>query len=173
MKDAKALWTLDGLTAAVATALAEGYDGAASGRVRDVPDRRTIRYYTTLGLIDRPAEMRGRTAFYGRRHLLQIVAIKKLQAQGKSLAEIQRALAGQTDTELGRIGGLDVRGPATTAGQAKPARDGDDFWRRGPAAHPASVGGTERWRREPGPGRPAGRRPTSRGRISACRSGMV
>ena len=73
-----------------------------------MPDRRTIRYYTTLGLIDRPAEMRGRTALYGRRHLLQFVAIKKLQARGRSLAEIQQALAGQTDKELARIAGQDV-----------------------------------------------------------------
>ena len=76
----QALWTIDELGSRVALALSVDYDGQASGRVRDVPDRRTIRYYTTLGLIDRPA-LRGRTALYGRRHLLQLVAIKRLQAQ--------------------------------------------------------------------------------------------
>jgi DNA-binding transcriptional MerR regulator len=134
MKTGKALWTLDELTAAVATALAKGYEGAASGRVRDVPDRRTIRYYTTLGLIDRPAEMRGRVALYGRRHLLQIVGIKKFQALGRSLAEIQQALTGRTDMELARIAGQDVRELAEQTGKpaAKPDRD---FWRQEPAAH--------------------------------------
>ena len=37
----------------------DGYDGPPNGRVRDVPDRRTIRYYTTIGLLDRPAEVSG------------------------------------------------------------------------------------------------------------------
>src|SRR6266852_5767625 len=99
-------WTLDDLSAHVALALAENYDGQPSSRVRDVPDRRTIRYYTTLGLLDRPAEMRGRTALYGRRHLLQLVAIKRLQARGLSLAEVQRTLAGQTDRALAGVAGL-------------------------------------------------------------------
>src|SRR4029077_9053917 len=98
MKNGRApLWTIDELSAAVSAALAQGYGGPPNGRVRDVPDRRTIRYYTTLGLIDRPAEMRGRTALYGRRHLLQLVAIKKLQSRGQSLTDVQRTLAGQTD----------------------------------------------------------------------------
>jgi DNA-binding transcriptional MerR regulator len=65
------------------------YPGAPNGRVRDVPDRRAIRWYTTIGLVDRPLGMRGRTALYGPRHLQQLVAIKRWQAQGRSLAEIQ------------------------------------------------------------------------------------
>ena len=69
-------WTIEGLSHQVALALAVDYAGQASGRVRDVPDERTIRYYTTLGLIDRPAEMRGRTAHYSRRHLLQSGGLK-------------------------------------------------------------------------------------------------
>jgi DNA-binding transcriptional MerR regulator len=94
------LWTIDELSARVAERLAVGYGGVASGRVRDVPDSRTIRYYTTLGLLDRPAEMRGRTALYGERHLLQLVAIKRLQADGLSLAEIQRRVVGKPDGVL-------------------------------------------------------------------------
>src|ERR671936_2294470 len=95
-----ALWTLGDLTDRVAAALAVGYRGQRSGRVRDVPDQRAIRWYTTLGLVDRPAAMRGRTALYGRRHLLQLVAIKRLQAQGNTLAELQRRLVGLTDRAL-------------------------------------------------------------------------
>lgn len=100
------LWTIDDLNAAVAVALAENYAGAANGRVRDVPDRRTIRYYTTLGLLDRPAAMRGRTALYGRRHLMQLVAIKRLQARGLSLAEVQARLLGATNAALARLARL-------------------------------------------------------------------
>jgi len=76
------LWTLTELSAQVDSALAVDYSGQANGRVREVPDMRTIRYYTTRGLLDPPAQMRGRTALYGKRHLLQLVAIKRLQAKG-------------------------------------------------------------------------------------------
>ena len=100
------LWNLDELVAQVALGLSGGdYEGAASGRVRDLPDARAIRYYTTLGLLDRP-EMRGRTAFYGVRHLRQIVAIKKLQSRGWPLARVQHELAGIDDGALTRIAEL-------------------------------------------------------------------
>jgi len=96
-------WTLDQLAERVGAALSVDYDGQASGRVREVPDQRAIRYYTTIGLVDRPAAMRGRTALYVRRHLLQLVAIKRLQAGGLTLARIQRELAGATDAQLERV----------------------------------------------------------------------
>src|SRR6516164_8652821 len=100
------LWTLDELSAEVALALAVDYSGQANGRVREVPDIRTIRYYTTLGLIDRPAQMRGRTALYGERHLLQLVSIKRLQAKGLTLAEVQSRVVGQTDAVLRQLAKL-------------------------------------------------------------------
>jgi DNA-binding transcriptional MerR regulator len=68
-------------------------------RVAPVPDARTIRYYTTLGLVDRPG-IDGRQARYNRRHLLQLVAIKALQAINLPLAEIQSRLYGRSDAEL-------------------------------------------------------------------------
>jgi len=83
------MWTLDELVERVREALAAEYPGAPNGRVRDVPDRRAIRWYTTIGLVDRPLGMRGRTALYGPRHLQQLVAIKRWQAQGRSLSQIQ------------------------------------------------------------------------------------
>jgi DNA-binding transcriptional MerR regulator len=135
MKNSEPLWTIDELSTAVMAALAEGYGGSPNGRVRDVPDRRTIRYYTTLGLIDRPAEMRGRTALYGRRHLLQLVAIKKLQAQGQSLAEVQRTLTGQTDKTLARVAGLDLNEPAPGGEPVSAGRASRDFWRQAPVPH--------------------------------------
>ncbi len=100
------LWTIDELSTRVAKALEIAYAGAPNGRIRDVPDRRTIRYYTTLGLIDRPAEMQGRTAFYSRRHLMQVVAIKRLQARGMSLVEVQSSLLGMTAAALQEIAAL-------------------------------------------------------------------
>jgi DNA-binding transcriptional MerR regulator len=140
------LWTLDELSAQVALALAVDYAGQASGRVRDVPDRRTIRYYTTLGLVDRPAALRGRTALYGRRHLLQLVAIKRLQTQGLALAEVQARLLGRTDETLAEVarlpGGCGQPAPA----RPPPSPDSeserqDAFWKEPaePAANPAAL----------------------------------
>lgn len=100
-------WKIDELARVVEAALEAGdYGGQESARVRSVPDARTIRYYTTLGLLDKPAEMRGRTAYYGRRHVLQLVAIKRLQSQGRSLVEVQQALAGADDRSLKRHAAL-------------------------------------------------------------------
>lgn len=97
-KEQEGTWTLPALCRLVERAL--GDVTMESGRVRPVPDVRTIRYYTGAGLLDRPAELRGRTAHYNVRHLLQLVAIKRLQAQGLSLAEVQARLLGLDDTEL-------------------------------------------------------------------------
>ncbi|WP_343970541.1 MerR family transcriptional regulator, partial [Kribbella koreensis] len=99
------LWTLSELAERVEAALTD-YPGQANGRVRPVPDQRAIRWYTTTGLIDRPTEMRGRTALYGRRHLLQLVAIKRRQSQGHTLAQIQSELAGAPNQTLEPIAAL-------------------------------------------------------------------
>ena len=130
------LWTIDELGERVAEALADrGYEGVASGRVRDVPDLRTIRYYTTVGLLDRPAAMRGRTALYGERHLLQLVAIKRLQAQGLSLAAVQERVVGLSNKGLRRLAategsgsGARARGDVSSHAVASSSR-GESFWR--------------------------------------------
>lgn len=131
-------WTIDELGAQAALALSVDYDGAPNSRIRDVPDRRTIRYYTTLGLLDRPAEMRGRTALYDTRHLLQLVAIKRLQAKGLSLGEVQHQLLGLTDAalrRLARVPDLDTTNqpaPPQPSDTSPTRRDGA-FWASSPA----------------------------------------
>ncbi len=98
-----------------------------NGQVRAVPDERTIRYYGTIGLLDRPAAMRGRTALYDRRHLAQVVAIKRLQHAGRSLAEIQALWPTLDDATLARMSGVTV--PARRTPTARTA-----FWKREPQA---------------------------------------
>jgi DNA-binding transcriptional MerR regulator len=157
-------WTLDELAERVDAALAVDYPGQPSGRVRDVPDRRAIRWYTTIGLVDRPAAHRGRTALYGPRHLLQLVAVKRLQARGLPLVAIQQELAGATDTQLARVARLPAAAPAPAAvdGGTPPSRDlarpaapvaarraaggparRAAFWREAPAAGSAVAGAAE------------------------------
>jgi DNA-binding transcriptional MerR regulator len=127
------LWTIEELGTRVALALSVDYEGPGNGRVRGVPDQRTIRYYTTLGLIDRPAALRGRVALYGRRHLLQLVAIKRMQARGLTLAELQERLVGQSNAALAKLARLPPEQDAPTPA-AQPAERAADFWKAEPAA---------------------------------------
>lgn len=141
----EAEWTLDELVARVSVALgAADYPGAPNGRVREVPDRRAVRWYTTIGLLDRPSGMRGRTAVYGPRHLAQIVAIKRLQAQGRSLAEIQAELVGVADPVLQEIAGMDAQAPPTQ----KPEPRGAFWTQRVTAPAPEAVRATDETVRE-------------------------
>ncbi|GAA3995212.1 hypothetical protein GCM10022247_13740 [Allokutzneria multivorans] len=125
----ESLWTIEQLPDQVAAMLSENYDGQSSGRVRELPNGRTIRWYTTIGLVDRPVAMRGRTALYGPRHVVQLAAVKRLQAAGLTLAEIQGELVGATDERLAELAGAppprDTRTPA-------PARSAE-FWKDRPA----------------------------------------
>ncbi|WP_230420831.1 helix-turn-helix domain-containing protein [Actinomadura soli] len=108
------IWTISELAERAAAALAADGSAQVSGRVRDLPNERLIRWYTTIGLVDPPLGRRGRTALYGPRHLLQLVAVKRRQAIGRSIAEIQVELAAATDATLERIASLPSRpGPAS------------------------------------------------------------
>lgn len=129
------LWTIEQLPDRVAELLVEDYSGQQNGRVRELPNGRTIRWYTTIGLVDRPIS-RGRTALYGPRHVLQLAAVKRLQAAGRTLAEIQQELVGVTDgrlAELAKVASLDVVYPQ----QPIPV---EPFWHRhAPRAEADSV----------------------------------
>jgi len=139
-------WTLGELCARVALALSRGYDGQSNGQVRDIPDARTIRYYTALGLVGRPAAMRGRTALYGRRHLLELVAVKRLQARGLPLSRIQGEIAGLPDRSLERVAAIPAgveeelaRDGAGEAGEEPAPARASSFWKDPPAV-PAAAG---------------------------------
>ncbi|WP_258952977.1 MerR family transcriptional regulator [Lentzea californiensis] len=131
------MWTLDELLDRVSAALTAEYSGAPNGRVRDVPDKRAVRWYATTGLVDRPSAMRGRTALYERRHLLQLVAVKRLQSQGRTLADIQAELAGATDTTLTAIARVPEQ-LLSTAEAPPPEAVRPRFWAE-PAAEPAAA----------------------------------
>lgn len=74
-------------------------EAQADGRVSPAPDSRTVRYYATFGLVDRPVRD-GREVRYGRRHLLQLLVVKALQARGVPLAEVQAHVYGRSNSEL-------------------------------------------------------------------------
>jgi hypothetical protein len=85
-----------------------------------------------------------RSSQYGRRHLLQLVAVKRRQAEGRSLAEIQAELAGATDEALAAVARVPDIDPAPPATPAAPSR----FWVRQPRPPSQPTPATER------PGRP-------------------
>ena len=121
-------WTISELVDEVERRIA-ALPAPKNGQVRAVPDERTIRYYATIGLLDRPAAMRGRTALYGRKHVAQIVAIKRLQTMGRTLAEIQALWPTLDDATLSRMAGVEL--PAVAAAKQ---RTRAEFWKREPAA---------------------------------------
>ncbi len=144
------LFPMTDLRTLVARALQAGsYRPAESKRVRAVPDMRTIRYYTTLGLIDRPTEMIGRTAMYSEIHVLQLVAIKRLQAEHQTLSDIQTQLFGATPKQLRAVARLPAdfwevaerylaqSRVAKLAPAATPAEPEREYWAQ-PAALPGS-----------------------------------
>ncbi len=101
--------------------------GAANRLDREIPSERTIRFYTTEGLIDEPAGMLGHMALYGRRHLLQLLAIKRLQAEGASLEQIRQRQLRQLSTRvLDRLArGRAPVHPSLSRGKIESVADGD------------------------------------------------
>lgn len=95
-----------------------------AGRVSQVPSARTIRYYTSLGLVDRPLGYDGGIAQYGSRHLLQLLAIKVLQAEYLPLPEIHKHLHGRTGEELSEI----VDSASRTSAPPKEASNQVESW---------------------------------------------
>src|SRR6185436_7512840 len=112
-------WTIAELVEEAARRIA-ALPAPKNGQVRAVPDDRTVRYYGTIGLLDRPLAMRGRTALYGKKHVAQIVAIKRFQTMGRSLAEIQALWPTLADKTLSRMSGIAFAGAKATQSTPKP-----------------------------------------------------
>src|SRR3712207_6448315 len=90
-----------GLAEAAARILAES--GAARqgrGTVRELPDERTVRYYLTAGLTPPAEEKQGPASVFEFRHLLQLLVVKKLQAEGLPIRAIRELVTGKTGRQL-------------------------------------------------------------------------
>lgn len=84
-------WNARGL-AAHASSLADAAGlRPTNASARAAPSARAIRFYVANGLLDRP-EGTGTAATYNYRHLLQLLAIKIRQREGRTLAEIKEEL---------------------------------------------------------------------------------
>jgi DNA-binding transcriptional MerR regulator len=96
----------------------------ANGQAASELSPRTLHYYRSSGLLDAPES--GAGGGYGRRHLLQLKAIRILQAQGLPLSRIQELLFGRSDNELERFtdsAGKTGLGPADLFPHALPSQE--------------------------------------------------
>src|SRR5688572_29549035 len=70
------------------------------GTVTSLPDERTIRYYLSEGLIQSPGERQGTASVFSYLNLLQLVAVKKLQAEHLPIRKIRELVADKSEQEL-------------------------------------------------------------------------
>jgi len=94
-------WTIQELAGTVNAWCRERALQPANGQTASELSARTLHYYRSVGLLDAPESGAGRG--YGRRHLLQLKAIRILQAQGLPLSRIQQLLFARSDKELEQI----------------------------------------------------------------------
>jgi DNA-binding transcriptional MerR regulator len=97
-----------GLAEAAARILAES--GAAPqgrGTVTELPDERTVRYYLAEGLVPAAEEKQGTASVFEFRHLLRLLVVKKLQAEGLPIRAIRELVTGKTERQLERLLGTE------------------------------------------------------------------
>lgn len=78
----------------------------ARGTVTSVPDERTIRYYMAEGVVQTPEEKQGTASVFGYVNLLQLLTVKKLQAEHLPIRKIRELVAGKSEQELETLLGI-------------------------------------------------------------------
>lgn len=76
------------------------------GTVTIVPDERTIRYYLSEGLVQAPEEKQGTASVFSYLNLLQLVVVKKLQAEHLPIRKIRDLVSGKSEQELETLLGV-------------------------------------------------------------------
>ena len=93
--------------ARVAEALLAEFDFEQKrGSVSLVPDERTIRYYLTEGLIQPADEKQGTASVFGYLQLLQLITVKKLQAEHLPIKKIRELVSGKDEQQLESLLGV-------------------------------------------------------------------
>ena len=69
-------------------------------KVTDRPDARTVRYYVSQDLLPKPISYEGGRARYSGRHVVRLLAIKKLQAEHLTLTKIKSLLTHTSDESI-------------------------------------------------------------------------
>ncbi len=108
-------------------------------KVTEIPTERTIRYYVSVGLVDRPLRYDGTRALYGFHQSLQALSIKALQARYFPLRKIRSVISDRTDLELEGILRR-IEGEPADGGGSDPGGGGEDLGRRGRGRQPRRRG---------------------------------
>ena len=96
------------LADAAARLIAEIVPRQERGSVSEVPDERMVRYYSAEGLISAPEGKQGLSAVYGYGHLLQLLVIKRMQAEHLPIRKIKELVEGKSERELEQM--LEIEG---------------------------------------------------------------
>lgn len=85
-------------------------DQSSGNRGQEPVNPRLVRHYTTQGWLDKPLKQ-GREARYTYRHLLQLLVLRRLLAEGYSASSIGSLIGGQSDAALENIlkGGVQIK----------------------------------------------------------------
>jgi DNA-binding transcriptional MerR regulator len=124
-----------GLAEAAARILAES--GAARqgrGTVTELPDERTVRYYLTEGLIPPAEEKQGTASVFEFRHLLRLLVVKKLQAEGLSIRAIREVVTGKTERQLEKLLGTEQGPSSGPSARGEALSYLESLLRKGPSA---------------------------------------
>jgi DNA-binding transcriptional MerR regulator len=123
--------------AAHATALVDAAGlRPTNASARAAPSARSVRFYVSNGLLDRP-EGTGTSATYNYRHLLQLLAIKIRQREGQTLDAIKREMKEVSGDSLERRVATSLSpalGVSDGAALGRRAEEGPATWRRMPVA---------------------------------------
>ena len=93
----------------VARVLTEAGPMQERGTVSEVPDERTVRYYLTEGLLSPAEEKQGTASVFGYLHLLQLLAVKNLQAQHLPIRKIRELVESRSEHDLERLLGIEPK----------------------------------------------------------------
>lgn len=92
-------WPLDDLVERANDLLPELLPKDAGKRAAEPVNQRLVRHYATQGLLDEPLK-EGREARYLFRHLLQLLVVRRLLAEGFTAAVVGQVLKDRSDDEL-------------------------------------------------------------------------
>jgi len=92
-------WSLDLFVEQANRLLPELLPKDAGKRAAEPVNQRLIRHYATLGLLDEPLK-EGREARYLFRHLLQLLVVRRLLAEGFTAVVVGQVLESRDDAEL-------------------------------------------------------------------------
>jgi|SRR5690242_16784269 hypothetical protein len=132
-------WNARGLAAHVTALVDSAGLRPTNASARAAPSARSVRFYVSHGLLDRP-EGAGTAATYGYRHFLQLLAIKIRQREGQTLETIKREMKDVTGDALERRIAQSLA-PALVANPVSPRTEDEApvAWRRMPVAEGVEI----------------------------------